>query len=100
MKSKVMGEVQVNAIGYMALGNDDTDGAIEVFSYNKTLYPDSANVYDSYAEALEKAGKMDEALANYTKAVATADRVGDPRLELFRVNLDRFKKEQTSPSGE
>ena len=93
-------EVQVNAIGYQALGNDDSEGAIKTFRYNLELYPDSANVYDSLAEALENAGKLDEALLNYTAAVNTAKRVGDQRLEIFKANLDRFKKERKSESAE
>lgn len=83
-------EIQVNALGYQALGNDNTDGAIEIFAYNVNLYPDSTNVYDSYAEALEAAGRSGEALANYRKAVATAERIGDERLGVFKENLDRF----------
>lgn len=93
-------ELQVNAIGYQALGNDDNEGAIEFFAYNVELYPDSANVYDSYAEALESAGRFDEALANYSNAVKTAKRVGDARLDLFKANLDRFKKELEGKSTE
>ncbi len=96
----IPGEVQVNLIGYQALRKEDFEGAIEVFRFNKELYPDSANVYDSLAEALEKAGRMDEALANYSTAVETAKRVEDPRFELFKANLDRFKKEQANSQGE
>ncbi len=92
-------ELQVNAIGYQALGNDDSEGAIKTFRYNVELFPDSANVYDSLAEALEKAGKLDEALVNYTVAVNTAKRVGDQRLEIFKANLDRFKKEHKNSSA-
>lgn len=87
-------ELQINAIGYQVLGSDDTEDAIKIFRYNVELYPDSANVYDSLAEALEKAGKSDEALANYTTAVKTAGRVDDQRLEIFKANLDRFKQER------
>ena len=51
-------------------------------------------------EALEKAGKADEALANYTTAVKTAKRVSDVRLEIFKANLDRFEKELNKSSVE
>ena len=93
-------EIEVNAIGYQALGNDDSEGAIKIFRYNVELYSNSANVYDSLAEALENAGKLDEALANYATAVKTASRVGDQRLEIFKANLDRFKQEQKGTSAE
>jgi hypothetical protein len=46
-------------------------------------------VYDSLAEALERAGKMDEALVNYNKAVETAKKAGDRRLQIFTANRDR-----------
>ncbi|MEN8164909.1 MAG: alpha/beta hydrolase-fold protein [Acidobacteriota bacterium] len=93
-------ELQVNAIGYQTLGSDAINGAIKIFRYNAELYPDSANVYDSLAEALETAEDAEEALANYTTAVKTAERVGDQRLEIFKANLDRFKKESGSSSAE
>ncbi len=94
------GEQQVNLLGYQKLGNDELEDAIEIFAYNTRLYPASANVYDSYAEALERAGRFDEAMANYTEAVATAERLGDERLELFRANLERFTEEHVRPAGE
>ena len=93
-------ELGVNAIGYQALGNDDSEGAIKIFRYNVELYPDSANVYDSLGEALEKAGQLDDALANYITAVKTAGRVGDQRLEIFKSTLDRLGKELESSSAE
>ena len=37
---------------------------------NIHLYPESANVYDSYAEACLKNGEKDLALVNYKKALA------------------------------
>ena len=93
-------EAQVNMMGYQALGNDDSEGAIKIFRYNVELYPDSANVYDSLAECLENAGLLDEALVNYTTAVKTAKRVGDQRYDLFNANLDRFKTERENTPSE
>ena len=86
-------ELQVNAIGYQSLFADDLATAIKIFRYNLSLYPESPNVYDSLAEALAKAGKSEEALINYTKAVETAERVGDPRLKIFKANRNLFVKE-------
>jgi hypothetical protein len=82
-------EQVVNLFGYQLLGQKKTDDAIAVFRYNVELYPDSANVYDSLGEALEGAGQMKEALANYTKAVENATKLKDPRLEIFTRNRDR-----------
>lgn len=88
----VPGEVLVNGIGYQALGSGDFEEAISIFKFNVELYPESANVYDSYAEALEKAGRSDEALDNYATAVNKAKKSGDERLDLFKANLERFKQ--------
>ncbi len=63
--------------------------AISIFRYNVELYPDSANVYDSLGEALERAGRMEEALSNYGKAVEKAQKAKDNRLEVFTKNRDR-----------
>ncbi len=85
-------------MGYQSLGREDFDGAINIFSYNVELYPSSANVYDSLGEALENAGRLDEALAAYSKAVENATRAGDQRLGIFTTNRDRARAlvEQTT----
>jgi tetratricopeptide (TPR) repeat protein len=87
----IPGENRINAVGYRILGAEDFDGAIAVFRYNAELYPDAANVYDSLGEALENAGRLDEALASYSKAVENAAKIGDDRLEIFAANRDRLK---------
>ncbi len=84
-------EQTVNLVGYQLLGQDQPEEALEFFRYNITLYPTSANVYDSLGEALEREGLMDEALANYSKAVANAAAQGDVRLPIFIENKDRAK---------
>lgn len=81
----------VNRLGYQRLGRGDADSAIAVFRYNVQLYPSSANVYDSLGEALENAGRDEEALAAYGLAVETARRNGDGRLDVFTANLDRVR---------
>jgi predicted alpha/beta superfamily hydrolase len=89
----VAAEQTVNLLGYQILGREDFDAAIEVFRYNVELYPDSANVYDSLGEALENAGRLKEALANYSRAVETAAKTGDDRLGIFTTNRDRVTAE-------
>jgi predicted alpha/beta superfamily hydrolase len=92
-------ELTVNFLGYQMLGRDEINQAIEVFRYNVTLYPKSANVYDSLGEALENAGRVEESFANYSKAVANARKAEDTRLEIFTRNRDRAKAllDQRSP---
>jgi hypothetical protein len=87
-------------VGYQTLGRDDVDGAIAVLRYNVELYPDSANVHDSLGEALEGAGRLEEALASYSRAVDNAGKIADARLEIFTTNRDRVKEQlERSPSA-
>jgi predicted alpha/beta superfamily hydrolase len=86
-------EQTVNLAGYSALRNaNDSTTALALFLYNIELYPNSPNVYDSYAEALEGAGRLEEAVANYRTAVRLAERPLDPRLEVYRANRDRAEQ--------
>jgi len=62
-------ENEMNQTGYQLLGSDKTKEAIQVFKLNVDAYPKSANVYDSYAEALMISGDNKGAIENYTKAV-------------------------------
>jgi len=82
-------EPLVNQIGYQFLGRNEVEGAVAFFRYNVALRPGSANVYDSLAEALGRAGKTEESLANYEKAVAVAKETRDPLLEALTANRDR-----------
>jgi len=84
-------EQMVNLLGYQMLGQGQFDEAIEIFRYNVTLYPTSANVYDSLGEAFERTDRLDEAAANYSKAVENATALGDVRLPIFTENRDRAK---------
>lgn len=82
-------ENTVNAAGYGALGRNDTEGALAFFRYNVELHPLAANPYDSLGEALERAGKLEEAHASYAKAVENAVALSDNRVALFTANRDR-----------
>ena len=84
-------ENAVNAVGYQVLGRPDIEGTIEIFRYNVTLYPNSANVYDSLGEALESAGRLEEAAKQYSLAVEKATKNADARLAIFTANRDRLE---------
>ena len=86
-------EATFNIIGYSLLQDGEIDKAIEVFKYNIELYPKSANVYDSYAEALEQTGRTKEAAENYEIAVKNGKKINDPNLEIFKRNLARVQGE-------
>ena len=62
-------ENTLNAAGYALIGEGRTADAIEVFKLNVRAYPQSANVYDSLAEAYLKNGDSVEAAHWYREAL-------------------------------
>ena len=83
-------EVAVNRLGYQALARN-IPVAISFFRYNAATYPDSANVYDSLGEALEKSGALEDALQSYQKAESLGVKNGDPNAGVFKANADRVR---------
>ena len=82
----------VNQLGYALFRSEKIDEAVEAFEENARLYPDSPNVYDSLAEALEKKGIRSKALANYEKAYKMAEQKGEAQLaQSAKANFDRLK---------
>lgn len=63
------GEAALNEFGYAILRNNDTEGAIQIFTLNAETFPTSANVWDSLAEAYMKAGDKDRAETYYQKSL-------------------------------
>ncbi len=85
-------EGDINRLGYTYLLEHKKPKVAEtIFKANTLLYPNSANVYDSYAEALMNKGDLEKALTFYEKAVevATANENGD--VDLFKKNLENLK---------
>jgi len=81
----------INNLGYSALGNKKFDQAIEAFAYNVKMYPSSANVYDSLADAQENKGELNKAHKNYSKALELAE-PSDPNKVMFEKNKERVAK--------
>ena len=65
-----MNEKELNGMCYDMLDDGYTAEALEALKINTLLFPDSWNAYDSYAEALAKTGKKEEAIAMYKKSIA------------------------------
>ena len=80
-------EQAVIHLGYQLLNQKKVSEAIEAFRKNIELFPESANAYDSLGEALEQAGKLDEARDNYQQAVTRAEKTQDRNLPVFRQHL-------------
>lgn len=60
----------INSWGYALLRDGMTAQAVAIFRFGTVLHPKDANLYDSLAEALEKAGQRDDAIANYRRSLA------------------------------
>jgi len=66
-------EKDMNSIGYYILGQNKSKQALQTFKFNTELFPDSANSWDSYGEALEKTEKLGLARVVYERALKLAD---------------------------
>jgi CubicO group peptidase (beta-lactamase class C family) len=64
-------ESDINNLGYFLMNAGRVPAAIEIFKINAEYYPNSANVYDSLAEAYMNNGDTDLAIKYYKKALET-----------------------------
>ncbi len=62
-------EPQLNHLGYQLMAMNRTRDAITILKLNAEFYPQSANVYDSLAEAYRDAGDKASAIQNYEKSL-------------------------------
>jgi predicted alpha/beta superfamily hydrolase len=79
----------INQMGYQFLFDGKPEDAIATFKANVERYPDSANVYDSLAEAYERGGRLDLAEPLYEKAKTLGERNNDPNMGAFKANYER-----------
>ena len=78
-------EAEVNTFGYRLLRDHRVQEAIAVFQVNADAFPASANVWDSLGEALLAAGRRDEGIAAYRRALEL-----DPQFASAIQALDRL----------
>jgi C-terminal processing protease CtpA/Prc len=85
-------EWNINNLGYdYLMEHNNPKIAACIFRANTILYPNSANVFDSYAESLMLNGDLEASLKNYQKAVDIATEKKDESLQLFIENLESLK---------
>lgn len=85
-KSQAKNVSELNAYGYVLLGQKRFKEAIMVFQINTFLFPENDNAYDSLGEAYMMAGKKELAILNYEKAVKL-----NPKADSSRKVLERLK---------
>jgi tetratricopeptide (TPR) repeat protein len=87
-KSKYVNvEEAMNRLGYTLIAKKRAADAVEIFKLNAESYPSSANVYDSLGDALVAAGRTDDAIKSYQKALSI-----DPNFQTSADALKRLKK--------
>lgn len=79
----------MNDLGYSFLYRNRLDMALFVFGKNVQLYPDSANCYDSLAEAYFESGNHKQAEINYRRSLEL-----DPGNDNATKMLERLAKER------
>ncbi len=82
-------EFVINQIGYRLISEAKPEEAIALFKANVERYPQSANVYDSLAEAYEREGKLDLAEPLYNKARVLGEQNNDPNIAIYKANYER-----------
>lgn len=80
-----LSEDEINSWGYQLLEQNKKNEALQVFQLNTLLFPNSSNVYDSYAETLESLGNRKEAITNYKRSL---------ELNPNNTNASRFLKDK------
>lgn len=96
----IVPEVVLNRIGYEHLQNGDKNGAIAILKLNASLYPNSANVYDSLGDAYLADGQNDLARQNAQKAIEQlAHDTTDPedRRKAIRESAEQKLKQLSQP---
>jgi hypothetical protein len=92
LDNNVLQEWEINILGYDYLMQHNKPKIAEsIFRANTILHPNSANVFDSYAEALMMAGDIESSIKNYQKAVELATANENRDLDLFKRNLETAK---------
>ena len=82
-------EYELNMLGYQLLWRDMNEAAVEVHKLNTQAYPDSANPYDSLADAYEASGELELAIEAYEKALER-----DPKMPSAIEGLKRLKTDK------
>lgn len=67
-----LSESALNTVGYRLLRMQRVPEAVQVFQWNVTAHPGSANVHDSLGEAYRANGQSDQAIRSYREAARLA----------------------------
>lgn len=85
--NEIIKEHYFNRLGYNKINANKFDEALDIFKINIELYPNSSNVYDSYADALKRKGDTVQAIIFYKKSLKIDS--GNKRAKKF---IEKFDK--------
>jgi pimeloyl-ACP methyl ester carboxylesterase len=83
----------LNTLGYALLADGRVDDAIATFELNAGEYPEEANPHDSLGDAYSAAGRLDEAMDSYGRAIELGEEQGHPSLSVFQANFERVSQQ-------
>ena len=69
LMKNLIGEIEINALGYQYLGEMKNEMAVAIFRFNTEKFPGSSNVWDSLGEAYMNSGEDELAIKNYKKSL-------------------------------
>ncbi|MGE5810524.1 MAG: DUF3471 domain-containing protein, partial [Ignavibacteria bacterium] len=90
-------ERELNQLGYNFMLNKKLKESLIVLKLNADLNPNSANVYDSYGEALLADGDTSAAITNYKKSLEINNKNYNAVAVLKRLKVDVSAYESISP---
>ena len=92
-EANLFDEMDINNLGYQYLMEYQKPKIAEcILKTNTILYPNSANVFDSYAESLMINGDLEASIKNYQKAVDISTSNDDGNVEFYKKNLENVKQ--------
>jgi len=86
-------EAQFNALGYRMLQSNQLDDAVQLFRMNAETFPNSANVWDSYADGCVAAGDIKTATACYKKVLEVLPNdvnIDDRMRNVLKTNAENY----------
>ena len=78
-------ENQLNRLGYQLMRLDRIDDALEIFELNQEEFSQSANVYDSFGDALLARGDTTNSLINFKKAFSIDSALTATKEKIMRI---------------
>lgn len=86
IRNDVSRETDLNSCGYVLLMRNDITEAINVFRINASLYPQSANCFDSLGEAFMMAGMKEESKSCYQRVLEIDPQHANAKAQLEKLN--------------